>query len=86
MISLREKLHLAHVPVAYGCMIVRRPADETFRPCCYLPVLVRQSSGPMVVGVKLRWECETYGASTEVRVREVAEGRLIRFVWATMSS
>ncbi|GCD92976.1 hypothetical protein EHYA_00619 [Embleya hyalina] len=35
----------------------------------------------MVAGAELHWEWETYGASADVRVKEVREARLIRFEW-----
>ncbi|ONI76274.1 polyketide cyclase [Actinosynnema sp. ALI-1.44] len=66
-------------------MIVRRPAAEAFQAFADPAVTARfwysRSSGPMVAGADLRWEWETYGASVEVRVKEVREGRLIRFEW-----
>ncbi|MET8544834.1 SRPBCC family protein [Kitasatospora sp. NPDC004799] len=82
-----EKPHLAHAPAAYAyaCMIVRRPAEEAFRAFADPAVTSRfwysRSSGPMVAGAELRWDWETYGASADVRVEEVREGRLIRFGW-----
>ncbi|WP_086828482.1 SRPBCC domain-containing protein [Allokutzneria sp. NRRL B-24872] len=35
----------------------------------------------MEPGAELRWEWETYGASADVRVKEVEQNRLIRFEW-----
>lgn len=35
----------------------------------------------MVEGAELRWEWEAYGASVQVWVKVVEEGRLIRFEW-----
>lgn len=66
-------------------MIVRKSAEEAFRAFADPTVTSRfwysKSSGPMVAGAELRWEWETYGASVDVRVKEVQEGRLIRFEW-----
>ncbi|WP_405008154.1 SRPBCC family protein [Kitasatospora purpeofusca] len=80
-----EKLQLTRDPHAYACMFVRRPAGEAFRAFADPAVTTRfwysGSSGPMVAGTELRWEWETYGASAEVKVLEVEEGRLIRFEW-----
>ncbi|QCX73877.1 hypothetical protein C9F11_00870 [Streptomyces sp. YIM 121038] len=80
-----ENRHLTHAPSAYACMLVRRPAAEAFRAFADPDVTSRfwysKSSGPMVAGTELRWEWETYGASADVRVRDVQEGRLIRFEW-----
>ncbi|WP_172386800.1 SRPBCC family protein [Streptomyces sp. MNP-20] len=80
-----ENRHLTHAPAAYACMLVRSPAAEAFRAFADPDVTSRfwysKSSGPMVAGAELRWEWETYGASADVRVREVQEGRLIRFEW-----
>ncbi|MFE3186451.1 SRPBCC domain-containing protein [Streptomyces violascens] len=80
-----ENRHLTHAPAAYACMMVRRPAAEAFRAFADPAVTTRfwysKSSGPMVTGAELRWEWETYGASADVRVQEVEEGRLIRFAW-----
>lgn len=80
-----ESLELTRAPAAYVCMLVRRPADEVFRAFADPAVTSRfwysRSSGPMVAGAELRWEWETYGASADVRVTEVREGRLIRFAW-----
>ncbi|MFE6748288.1 SRPBCC family protein [Kitasatospora purpeofusca] len=80
-----ETLELTQAPRAYACMLVRRPADEAFRAFADPAVTTRfwysGSSGPMVPGAALRWEWETYGASAEVKVLEVEEGRLIRFEW-----
>ncbi|REF00679.1 uncharacterized protein YndB with AHSA1/START domain [Thermomonospora umbrina] len=85
MIISMQKLHLTQAPAAYACMIVRRSAEEVFQAFADPAVTRRfwysKSSGPMVAGAKLRWEWETYGASVEVRVKEVQEGRLIRFEW-----
>ncbi|MFB8240473.1 SRPBCC family protein [Kitasatospora purpeofusca] len=80
-----ETLQLTQDPRASACMLVRRPADEAFRAFADPAVTTRfwysGSSGPMVAGAALRWEWETYGASAEVKVLEVEEGRLIRFEW-----
>ncbi|WP_093864616.1 SRPBCC family protein [Streptomyces sp. TLI_053] len=80
-----ERLELTLAPRAYACMAVRRPAEEAFRAFADPAVTTRfwysRSSGPMVAGAELRWEWETYGASAEVKVLEVEEGRLIRFEW-----
>ncbi len=80
-----ENPQLTRDPHAYACMLVRRPAGEAFRAFADPAVTTRfwysGSSGPMVAGAELRWEWETYGASAEVKVLEVAEGRLIRFEW-----
>ncbi|MFP3964437.1 SRPBCC family protein [Actinomadura fulvescens] len=80
-----QKLHLTQAPAAYACMIVRRSAEEVFQAFADPAVTRRfwysKSSGPMVARAELRWEWETYGASVEVRVKEVQEGRLIRFEW-----
>ncbi|MCP3801660.1 SRPBCC family protein [Allokutzneria sp. A3M-2-11 16] len=70
---------------ASACMIVRAPATKAFQAFADPAVTTRfwysKSSGPMVSGATLRWEWETYGASAEVHVKEVDEGRLIRFEW-----
>ncbi|MFF5446468.1 SRPBCC family protein [Streptomyces sp. NPDC012888] len=72
-------------PAAYACMVVRRPPEEPFRAFADPAVTSRfwysRSSGPMTEGAELRWEWETYGASADVRVREVQENALIRFDW-----
>ncbi|SDN62434.1 Uncharacterized conserved protein YndB, AHSA1/START domain [Allokutzneria albata] len=66
-------------------MIVRASAEEAFRAFADPAVTTRfwysKSSGAMVPGAELRWEWETYGASVDVHVKEVEEGRLIRFEW-----
>lgn len=85
MIRAVENLHLTHIPAAYACMVVRKPAEEAFRAFADPAVTSRfwysRSSGPMVAGAGLRWEWETYGVTVGVRVEEVEEGRLIRFEW-----
>ena len=74
-----------NAPSAYACMIVRKPAEEAFRAFADPDVTTRfwysRSSGPMAPGAELRWEWEVYGASVDVRVGEVLDGRLIRFEW-----
>ncbi|MFD7907663.1 SRPBCC family protein [Kitasatospora sp. NPDC059747] len=80
-----ENRQLTHAPAAYACMVVRKPATEAFQAFADPAVTSRfwfsKSSGPMVAGAEVRWEWETYGASADVRVQEVREGRLIRFEW-----
>ncbi|MFF2076764.1 SRPBCC family protein [Kitasatospora sp. NPDC058162] len=80
-----ENRHLTKAPAAYACMLVRRPATEAFQAFADPAVTTRfwysRSSGPMVTGAQLRWDWDTYGASADVRVQEVREGRLIRFEW-----
>ncbi|MFI1582946.1 SRPBCC family protein [Embleya sp. NPDC020630] len=79
------ELALSRAPAAYACMIVRKPAEDVFRAFADPAVTSRfwysKSSGPMVAGAELRWEWETYGASADVRVKEVQDARLIRFEW-----
>ncbi|WP_040808947.1 SRPBCC domain-containing protein [Nocardia concava] len=76
---------LTQAPVAYACMIVRTSAGEAFRAFADPAVTSRfwysKSSGPMTDGATLRWEWETYGAATDVRVERVEQDRLIRFQW-----
>ncbi|WP_104818747.1 SRPBCC family protein [Kitasatospora sp. MMS16-BH015] len=80
-----ENSRSTQAPTAYACMLVRRPAEEAFRAFADPAVTTRfwysGSSGPMTAGAELRWEWETYAVSVEVRVKEVREGRLIRFEW-----
>src|SRR5690349_10079850 len=76
-----EKLN----PVASACMLIRRPAEDAFQAFADPTVTSRfwysKSSGAMVPGAELRWEWDTYGASADVRVKEVEQNRLIRFEW-----
>ncbi|GAB2635930.1 SRPBCC domain-containing protein [Nocardia goodfellowii] len=85
MIVSMQRFELTHVPAAYACMLVRRPAEEVFRAFTDPAVTSRfwysRSSGPMVAGAELRWEWETYGASADVKVLAVDQDRTIRFEW-----
>ncbi|WP_344875319.1 SRPBCC family protein [Allokutzneria multivorans] len=76
-----EKLN----PVASACMLIRRPAEDAFQAFADPTVTSRfwysKSSGAMVPGAELHWEWETYGATADVRVKEVEQYRLIRFEW-----
>ncbi|MFI6386980.1 SRPBCC family protein [Nonomuraea sp. NPDC050540] len=80
-----QTLQLTQAPAAYACMIVRTPAETAFQAFADPAVTTRlwysKSSGPMLPGAELRWEWETYGASVQVWVKAVQEGRLIRFEW-----
>ncbi|MFJ6699555.1 SRPBCC domain-containing protein [Streptomyces sp. NPDC091272] len=85
MIVRMETPPLTSDPAAYACMIIHKPAEEVVQAFVDPAVATRfwysGSSGPMVAGAEVRWEWERYGASAEVRVEEVEEGRLIRFQW-----
>ncbi|UNO39102.1 SRPBCC family protein [Streptomyces sp. MST-110588] len=80
-----QKLELTQAPAASASMIIRKPPEEVLEAFADPSVTTRfwysRSSGRMVPGAELRWEWETYGASVQVRVEAVEEGRLIRFQW-----
>ncbi|MFH8411498.1 SRPBCC family protein [Streptomyces sp. NPDC018019] len=80
-----QRLELTRPPVASASMIVRKPAEEVLEAFADPSITTRfwysKSDGRMVPGAELRWEWAVYGASVQVRVKAVEEGRLIRFEW-----
>lgn len=76
---------LTRPPVVNVGMRIRRTPHDVFEALADPRITTRfwysKSSGRMVEGAELLWEWEMYGASGHVRVVDVEDDRLIRFVW-----
>lgn len=72
-------------PVAKAQMLIRRPAGEVFEAMADPAVTSRfwfsRGSARLEAGRRVLWDWEMYGASADVDVREVEEGRRIRVEW-----
>jgi uncharacterized protein YndB with AHSA1/START domain len=85
MLVFMQRLELTQTPAASASMIIRRPPVEVCEAFTDPSVTTRfwfsRSSGRMAEGAELRWDWAAYGASVQVWVKAVEEGRLIRFDW-----
>jgi uncharacterized protein YndB with AHSA1/START domain len=73
------------VPAVEVEMGIRRPPPEVFRAFVDPAVTTRfwfsKSSGALTEGETVTWEWEKYGATAEVRVREIREPERILIDW-----
>lgn len=78
-------MSLQQPPVAEAQMLIRKPVAEVFQAFVDPAVTTRfwftKSSGRLEPGKEVRWEWEMYGASTQVRVKEIEENRRILIEW-----
>lgn len=78
-------LQLTRIPPVTAAMLVRRPPAVVFEALVEPAMTTRfwftKSSGRLAAGAHVRWEWEMYGASAEVHVKEVEDGRRIVFDW-----
>lgn len=76
---------LAKPPSVNVGMLIRRPPHEVFEALADPSITTRfwytKSTGRMAEGAELTWDWEMYGASGQVRVKEVQPDRSIRFCW-----
>lgn len=79
------ELCLTKPPVATAGMLIRRPVADVFAAFVDPAITTRfwftKSSGPLEPGVRVRWEWEMYGASTDVDVKAVEPCTRILVEW-----
>lgn len=80
-----EELCLSKPPVATAGMLIRRPVADVFAAFVDPAITTRfwftKSSGPLEPGVRVRWEWEMYGVSTDVDVKAVEPCTRILVEW-----
>ena len=80
-----DALKLTHAPSVETGMLIRRPPAEVFRALVDPAITTRfwftKSTGKLAPGATVRWEWEMYGASAEVRVRDVDDDERILIDW-----
>jgi uncharacterized protein YndB with AHSA1/START domain len=66
-------------------LLIRRPPHDVFEALADPSITTRfwytKSTGRMAEGAEITWEWEMHGVSGKVRVKEVQDGRRIRFCW-----
>jgi uncharacterized protein YndB with AHSA1/START domain len=76
---------LTKVPSADVGLLIRRTPHDVFEALADPSITTRfwytKSTGRMAEGAELTWEWQMYGASGQVRVKEVQPDRRIRFCW-----
>jgi uncharacterized protein YndB with AHSA1/START domain len=80
-----DDLKLTRIPTVKTGMGIRRPVREVFRAVIDPEITTRfwftRSSGRLEPGATVRWDWEMYGASAEVRVKEVEDDSRILMDW-----
>lgn len=88
----RESLDIkvTKAPVAKAGMLIRRPVTEVFAAFVDPEITTKfwftKSSGKLVVGRRIRWEWEMYGAATELEVKELEPSKHILIRWGLAES
>jgi uncharacterized protein YndB with AHSA1/START domain len=82
---MADDLRLTRIPAVKTGMGIRRPVSEVFRAVIDPEITTRfwftRSSGRLEPGASVRWDWEMYGASAEVRVREVDDNSRLLMDW-----
>ncbi|WP_010493230.1 SRPBCC family protein [Paenibacillus elgii] len=76
---------LHQAPAAKAEMLIRRPVEEVFEAFVEPAITTRfwftKSSGRLEAGIRVRWDWEMYGVTTNVHVKEIEENRRILIEW-----
>lgn len=76
---------LQNPPAVSAQMLIRRPVDEVFEAFVDPSVTSRfwftKSSGRLEPGAEVQWDWEMYGASAQVKVKEITPNERILIEW-----
>ena len=80
---------LTQPPIVKTGMLVRRPVSDVFEafsdPAITSNFWFTKGSGKLETGATVQWDWEMYGASMQVRVKEIEQDRRILVEWPTGS-
>ncbi len=81
----KDKMDNNYIPTVETQMLIKKPVNKVFEafinPQITTNFWFTKSSGKLEKGKEVKWEWEMYNVSTEVKVNEVVQNKLISIEW-----